>query len=83
MSASPTEQKPPRIARVATLLTTNLIKLGGLGAALNELFLRPTARTSAIALSAFMMAGAQLSEHALLAALDRLIGKEPAEEKKP
>lgn len=70
----PSEQKVGRASRAAALLTTNMIKIGGLGAAMNELFIRPSARTSVIALAAFMMAGAQLSEQAVLAALDRIMG---------
>ena len=74
MTPTPPEPSTGRTSRAVTLVTTNVIKLSGLGVALNELFLRPSARTSVIALAAFMMAGAQLSEQAVLAALDRLLG---------
>ncbi len=67
-------QEPGRVGRTVALLTTHLIKIGGLLAAMNELFLRPSVRASVVALAAFMMAGAQLSEHAVLAAIDRLLG---------
>lgn len=42
-----------------SVLVTNLIKLGGLGMAINEGLLRAELRPLALAVYAFMMAGAQ------------------------
>ena len=60
-------------SRVVTLLVTNIIKLAGLyigvGAAL-----RPTPSAVVLAYSAFMMAGAQLSETTILALIERFFG---------
>jgi hypothetical protein len=67
--------------RSLTLLVTNATKISGLAVALNEMLLRSTLRPAAVAASAFMMAGAQLSESAVLAALDRLLGRDREPEK--
>lgn len=58
-------------------LVTTLTKLGGLAIAFNEALLRSELRPTALALAAFMMAGAQVSEPVLIAMIDRLLG-EPA-----
>jgi hypothetical protein len=63
-----------RPVRNWTLALTNLTKLAGLIIAVNEALLRAEVRPTALALAAFMMAGAQLSENAVLAALDRFFG---------
>lgn len=73
-ASSPTPPSPG--LRGATLAVTHLIKLSGAVVAVNEAF---TARDAAVlALSAFMMAGAQVSETALLAIIDRFFGTRPA-----
>lgn len=64
----------PHPVRSWTLALTNLTKLAGLVIAINEALVRSEVRPTALAVAAFMMAGAQLSESALLAALDRLLG---------
>jgi hypothetical protein len=46
----------------ATLIVTNLIKLGGLVAALNEVMVEPEIRAGGLAIAALMMAGAQSLE---------------------
>lgn len=64
-----------RITRGVTLLVTNSTKIGGLLIALHEILLRNSARSTVLIEAAFMMAGAQFSEHVLLAVLDRLMGR--------
>lgn len=64
-------------ARGATLAVTNLIKLGGLVVALHEALVRTELRPSVLAVSALMMAGAQVSEGLLLALADRFFGTSP------
>lgn len=64
-----------RVARGFTLVVTNLTKLGGLVVALNEMLIRPSLRPAVLAEAAFMMAGAQFSQDAVLAALDRIMGR--------
>lgn len=51
-------------------LVTNLIKLGGLAIAINEVLLRSELRPVALGVAAFMMAGAQGIE----TLFDRLLG---------
>ena len=60
-----------------TLALTNLTKLGGLVIAINEALIRSDVRPTALAVAAFMMAGAQLSENVVMAALDRFFGAPP------
>lgn len=72
-----------RVVRGGTLLFTNLVKLAGLGIAIREV-LRPNRDSAVLALSAFMMSGAQLSEEFLLGIIERFLGSstpepEPAE----
>lgn len=67
------EPRPGRIARAVTLLITWAIKLVGLAAAVKELLLTGTPQALPLAVSAFMMAGAQFSEGLVLALLDRLV----------
>lgn len=61
-------------ARGLALATTNLTKLAGLAIAVNEALLRSELRPTALAVAAFMMAGAQVSEGVLLAMVDRFFG---------
>jgi hypothetical protein len=66
-----------RAARDFTLVLTNVIKLAGLIIFLKEV-LAPTLgpdRAEILAIAAFMMAGAQLSESLLLSMMDRLLGR--------
>lgn len=76
-----TAQAQGRIARATTLLVSNVTKVGGLAVALNEILLRGSARSIVLIEAAFMMAGAQFSEHVLLAVLDRLLGRPPTLQK--
>lgn len=62
-------------ARGVTLILTNLTKLGGLAVAINEAIFRTDVRPGVLAVSAFMMAGAQISEAVLLAVIDRTLGQ--------
>lgn len=69
-----TEPIAGRFARAVTLLITWVTKLTGLVSASDQLFLHGDHPSSiALAVSAFMMAGAQVSEGLILAAIDRLI----------
>lgn len=61
--------------RRPTLFLTNLIKLVGLAIAVNEALLQPETRPSVLALAAFMMAGAQISEDILMAFIDSFLGR--------
>lgn len=63
-----------QIGRALTLTVTNLVKLGGLGIALHEAFGPAQPRVVEIALAAFMMAGAQVSEEAILNLVQRMFG---------
>lgn len=63
-----------KTGQVLTVLTTGAIKLVGLASAFNQLLLSDHSTSLALAVSAFMMAGAQLSEGLILTALDRLLG---------
>lgn len=62
-------------ARGLTLLVTNATKLVGVAVVFNEALLRGELRPVALAVAAFMMAGAQVSERTLLAAIDKFLGK--------
>lgn len=65
-----------RIARLLqpfTLLLTYATKLVGLASAFNQLLLQKDPRPLPLAVAAFMMAGAQLSEGLVLAFLDRMM----------
>lgn len=53
-------------SRIIALAVTNLIKLAGLVIALEEIFGRARPDTISMAVAAFMMAGAQLSEDVIL-----------------
>lgn len=60
------------------LLVTNITKLAGLGLALNEVFIQAHPRTLEILLSAFMMAGAQISEDTVMSLWGRIFAVEPS-----
>lgn len=68
-------------ARASTLFVTNVIKIAGAVGGVNEILIRSELRQSAVALAAFMMAGAQLSETVLLRLIDRVLPGEPKEDK--
>lgn len=74
MPSSSRSSNPGAPARGLALVVTNLTKIGGLVVALNELILRPDFRPGAAAIAAFMMAGAQVSETALIAIIDHFLG---------
>lgn len=63
-----------RFARAVTLLITWATKLTGLASAFNQLLLKNGDHPFALGISAFMMAGAELSEKLVLAMIDRLLG---------
>lgn len=65
----PERQRLSPVARTG-FLVTNLIKLGGLAMAINEVLLRAELRPVALGVAAFMMAGAQGIE----TLFDRLLG---------
>lgn len=72
------EQRPRgeagRVARAGTLLITWATKIVGLVSATDQLLLHGDHPSSvALAVSAFMMAGAQVSEGLILAFIDRLM----------
>lgn len=64
MTDLPTQEPPAphATARVSGLVVTNLTKLGGLAIAINEALIRTDPRPVALAVAAFMMAGAQGAE---------------------
>lgn len=66
-----------KIGQAVTLLITYVIKIVGLASAFNQLLLTDHPTSLALAVSAFMMAGAQLSEGLILTLLDRLVGSDP------
>lgn len=66
-------------ARRSTVVVTNLTKLGGFVLGMHEGF-SSTPDPRVIALAAFMLAGAQVSETLLLALIDRIFGRPPPED---
>lgn len=66
-----------RLARAITVIVTTVTKLAGVIISLNEILLRENLRPAVLAEAGFMMAGAQFSESAILAALDRIMGAAP------
>jgi hypothetical protein len=70
------DQKVPTTVpfRLGTILVTNTIKLAGVAIALQSGF--TDQRPFTLALAAFMMAGAQASETAILRFIDRFFGGE-------
>lgn len=77
--------RPRTLGHAATNLLTLAVKLIGLASAFNQLLLQPHPQSVALAVSAFMVGGAQLSETLILAVLDRLLGEhhDPGEITKP
>lgn len=71
--ASPAAQPIKR----GTLVITNVTKLTGLYVAIHEAVLRPHHDPATLALAAFMMGGAQISEGIVMAALDKFFGTPP------
>jgi hypothetical protein len=71
---APMERRSWQIGRGLTLIVTNAVKVGGLLVVLNEAFNKPQPRTVDIAVAAFMMAGAQISEEAILNLVSRMFG---------
>jgi hypothetical protein len=69
MSRSSQSSRSPLIP----LLVTNIIKIGGLYVALRTAT-QPTPNVIEIGLAAFMMAGAELSENAILNLAGRMFG---------
>ena len=70
-----TRSQTRRAFQRSTLLITNAFKLAGLFIAIREV-LRPNRDASVLALAAFMMSGAQLSEEFFLAAIDSFLGRQ-------
>lgn len=62
-----------RAARSSTLIITNSVKVLGLLIAVREV-LRPQRDEAVLALAAFMMSGAQLSEELFLGIIERFLG---------
>lgn len=69
-----TQNSVQRRAFDASVALTNTIKLAGLGVAINELLIRSELRPTALAVAAFMMAGAQGIESFLQAFLGQSSG---------
>lgn len=68
---------PSRYQRAAqgfTQLLTNTIKIAGLVSAIDQLLLKDHPTPLALGVSAFMIAGGQLSEGLILTLIDRLVG---------
>lgn len=72
---------PAQRRRSATLVITNVTKLIGLAIAFNEALLRTDQRPLALAIAAFMMTGAQVSETVVLGIIDRFLGREVGQER--
>jgi hypothetical protein len=62
------------LSRFLTLLITNITKLAGLYVGVHAA-VASTPNAVVLAFSAFMMAGAQLSETTILAVIDRFFGR--------
>lgn len=69
------------LTRVVTLAVTNVIKLAGLYIGVREITVNQSTDAAVLALSAFMMAGAQLSETAVLGLADRMFGPRNGKDK--
>lgn len=74
MSSQP--QPSRRAAQAFALLLTNAIKIVGLIAAFDQLLIKDHPTSLALGLSAFMIAGGQLSEGLILSVIDRMMGGE-------
>lgn len=68
--------------RRLTLIVANVIKLGGLAIALKAIS-HPPPDSIELALAAFMMSGAQVSEQAFLRAIGSFLGREAEKPGKP
>lgn len=66
--------------RLLTLLVTNAIKLGGLYLALRTAITEPQPNVVQIGEACFMMAGAQVTEDAILRLVGRMFGAHEAHE---
>lgn len=64
-------------ARTFTLVVTNISKLAGVVAALNELLVRDNTTTVRASLIVVMIAGVQAFEGMVLSMLDRVFGRPP------
>lgn len=57
-----------------TLIVTNAVKLTGIAIAIHEAFTKSNPSATILALAAFMMAGAQISEDAILRMISHMFG---------
>lgn len=62
------------VSRIVTLIITNCIKLAGAFLAVHIVLTEPHPEALALAVSALMMAGGQVSETAIIAILERFFG---------
>jgi hypothetical protein len=69
---SPPPEPPPStpVAQAAAGLVPTIIRLSGVAVVMNEVFVEPVIRNGAVAVAAFMLAGAQGFD----TLLDRLLG---------
>lgn len=72
------EKRRAEASRRSTLVVTNLTKVAGIALGVHAGF-SPTPDSRVIALAAFMLAGAQVSETLLLSLIDRFFGRPPGE----
>lgn len=76
---SPTKDHAKSAAlRGSTLWVTNATKIVGLVLAVNEMLIRPETNSVRLAVTALLVAGAQVSEGVLLSIIDRFSGKGPS-----
>lgn len=83
MSGQPQPSRSQRAAQAFTLLLTNVIKIVGLIAACDQLLIKDHPTSLALGLSAFMIAGGQLSEGLVLSLIDRLMGDQHPSGREP
>jgi len=74
------DARPAPVLRGSTLVISNLIKLIGVGIALNEMVIRPDARDSVIAFCALCVLGTQAAEDIFLRVIDRIFSTRDREE---
>jgi hypothetical protein len=79
----PPPSRLPAIGRAFTYAVTNVTKLAGVYVALHESLSHAQIRPVVLAVSAFMMAGAQVSEGVILAAIDKFLAQPPPEATQP
>lgn len=65
--------------RKSTLVVTNLVKLFGMGIAVNEMVIRSNARDSVVAFCALCVLGTQAAEDAFLRLIDRVFSTQEQE----